>query len=72
MAKKYNIWHIDAYRGFSDYDGPMDCNYHRDLIMDASFSKDDVMEAWMAMNSDARCTAISKCVLVKNGVLPEE
>ena len=36
---KYKIWHIDAYVGWSDYDSPSDCNYHLDMIMDASFSK---------------------------------
>lgn len=72
MAKAYNIWHIDAYRGWSDYEGPSDCNYHKDVIMDKSFSKEDVVAAWMAINSDSRVAVVSKCTLVKEGVLSEE
>ena len=67
MKKTCNIWHIDAYRGYSDYDGPDDCNVHKDLIMDASFSKEDVVSVWMHLNSDARCTAVAKCELVGKG-----
>lgn len=72
MAKAYNIWHLDAYYGWDDYDGPMDCNYHNDIIMDKRFSKEDVITAWMAIHSESRVTAVSKCTLVKEGVLPEE
>lgn len=66
MKKKYNIWHIDAYSGWSDYDGPEDCNIHKDIIMDAHFSKDQVVNMYMELLS-GRSTAISKCTLVKSG-----
>ena len=62
--KKYNIWHIDAYSGRNDYDSPEDCNYHRDYIFDACFSKQQVIDMWVATHSDSRCVAVSKCYLV--------
>jgi len=67
MTYKYKIWHIDAYRGCSDYDGPCDCNKHLDLIMDASLSKKDVVDSWVALNSDAPSVAVAKCEEIGSG-----
>lgn len=65
MKKKFNVWHIDAYSGWSDYDGPEDCNIHENIIMDAQFSKGQVMEMYLGVLS-GRSTIISKCTLVKS------
>lgn len=62
--KKYNVWHIDGYSGWNDYDGPEDCNYHRDYIFDACFSKQQVIDMWVATHDDSRCVEVSKCYLV--------
>ena len=67
MKATFNIWHLEAYRGYSDYDGPEDCNVHKDLIMDASFSKEAVIKMWMCLNSDARSVAVAKCEIVGKG-----
>ena len=64
MASGYNIWHIDAYSGWQDYDGPADCNYHKDVIMDSSFSKEDVMDMWMSLHRYG-VAVIAKCELIK-------
>ena len=64
--KKFKVWHIDAYSGFSDYDGPMDCNIHKDIIMDACFSKKDVVEMYYALLG-GRSTAIAKCECIGYG-----
>lgn len=66
MKKKYNVWHIDAYSGWSDYDGPEDCNIHKDIIMDAHFSKQQVLDMYSSL-LNGRDTAIAKCELVKSG-----
>lgn len=65
MKKKFNVWHIDAYSGWSDYEGPSDCNIHKDIIMDASFSKEDVINMYMELLS-GRSKIISKCTLIKS------
>lgn len=65
---KYNIWHIDAYSGWSDYDGPCDCNRHEDIIMDASFNKKDVLNMYSATLT-GRSTAIAKCEIIGSGVI---
>ena len=66
MKKKYNIWHIDAYSGWSDYDGPEDCNIHEDFIMDEHFSKKSVVEMYISLLG-GRSTAIAKCEIIKSG-----
>ncbi len=64
--KKFNVWHIDAYSGWSDYDGPEDCNIHKDIIMDASFTKKQVVDMYMSLLG-GRTTVISKCELIGEG-----
>ena len=64
--KKFNVWHIDAYSGWSDYDGPDDCNIHKDIIMDASFTKKQVVDMYMSLLG-GRTIAISKCELIGEG-----
>ena len=66
MKKKYNVWHIDAYSGWDDYDGPSDCNIHQDIIMDAHFSKKAVVEMYSLLLG-GRSTVIAKCEIVKSG-----
>ena len=68
MKLKYNIWHIDGYSGWSDYDGPSDCNHHEDIVMDAQYSKKDVVDMWMSRYS-GRTVAVAKCELVGSGVI---
>ena len=66
MKKKYNVWHIDAYSGWSDYDGPEDCNIHKNIVMDTQFTKKEVVEMYRALLG-GRSTIIAKCELVKSG-----
>jgi hypothetical protein len=63
--RKYNVWHIDAYAGWNDYDGPEDCNFRKDVVFDKMFSKQDVIDMWCALHSESRCVAVSKVYLVK-------
>ena len=67
---KYNIWHIKAYAGWSDYDGPSDCNFDKMMIFDASFKKQDIIDWWCATNSKARSVAVASVSLVKSGEVP--
>jgi hypothetical protein len=62
---RYNIWHIELYHGWSDYDGPNDCNVNKDIIMDADFSRDQVMDMLVGLYSEDRNVEINKCELVK-------
>ena len=62
---KYNIWHIEMYHGWSDYDGPEDCNVKRDIIMDARFNKEKVVDMLVALYPDDRTVVVHKCELVK-------
>ena len=63
---RYNIWHIELYHGWSDCDGPEDCNVKKDIIMDSDFSKDQVMDMLVSLYSDDRIVEIYKCELVKS------
>lgn len=62
---KYNIWHIELYHGWSDYDGPNDINVNKDIIMDADFSRDQVMDMLVGLYSEDRNVEIKECELVK-------
>lgn len=61
---EYNIWHIEMYVGWSDCDGPEDCNIKRDYIFDASFSKQDVINMITSKYNKERCLEIWKCILI--------
>ena len=63
---KYKVWHIDAYAGWYDYDGPSDCNIHKDIVMDACFKKDQV-SSMFSSNLDARTVVIENCVCIGQG-----
>ena len=64
--KNYNIWKIDGYCGWNDYDGPADCNRHDEYIMDANFKKQDVIEMWMSINR-GRVVTVAKCEIIASG-----
>ena len=63
---KYNIWHIEMYAGWSDYDGPEDCNIKSDYIFDSRFDKDTVIKMMLSRyGNNYRCVKVCKCELVK-------
>ena len=63
---KYKIWHIDAYSGWSDYEGPQDCNIHKDIVMDACFTKQQVIDMYVSL-LEGRSIAIAKCECISQG-----
>lgn len=69
MEKKYNIWHIDAYAGFSDCDGPNDCNIHEDIIFDAKFSRSDIMSMLTGLYGENRVFEVWKCQKVDSDTI---
>lgn len=64
---KYNIWHVEMYHGWYDYDGPEDCNLKRDIIMDAGLKKNHIIQILCSLYSDERTVVVHKCELVKSG-----
>ena len=72
MEIKYNIWHIDAYAGWDDYDDPSDCNTHIDYIIDAKFTKEDVIDMFCNENKKHRMVVVCKCFLITNGSVTYE
>ena len=67
MKKKYNIWHIEGYAGWSDYDGPSDCNYSDDWVLDAHFKKESVINMFYNLHQTSRYVAVHKCEIIKSG-----
>lgn len=72
MEIKYNIWHIDGYVGWDDYDCPSDCNTHIDYIIDAKFTKEDVIDMFCNENKKHRVVAVCKCFLITDGSITYE
>jgi len=66
---KYNIWYVELYHGWSDYDGPEDCNFKKKVIMNDSFTKEQVEDMLTALWPDERVVQIHKCELVKSDKL---
>ena len=63
---KYNIWHIDAYEGSGDYNGPEQCNISINLVVNSIFSKESVIDMFMStLNGRTKCVA--KCEFVESG-----
>ena len=65
---KYKIWHIDAYAGQYDYDGPQDCNIHKDIVMDASFTSTNVVDMFVSTQNSRQVT-VAKCICIGQGEL---
>ena len=40
-----------------------------DIVMDARYSKKDVVEMWMAVHENAYSVAVSKCEIKRSGVI---
>ena len=72
MEIKYNIWHIDGYAGRDGYDGPSDCNTHIDYILDAKFTKQDVINMFCNKHKRSRVVVVCKCFFVTNGSITYE
>ena len=69
--KKYNIWHVEMYAGWSDCDGPSDCNIRKDYIFDESFSKRNVISMLESLHTEDRVVEVWKCEKVGSGTIPE-
>lgn len=63
---RYNIWHIELYHGWSDYDGPEDCNVNKDIIMDSEFTKEQVQDMLVSIYPDDMTVEFHKCELIKS------
>lgn len=63
---KYNIWHVEMYHGASDYDDSKDCNIKKNFIMDASFTREEVMDMLVGLYQEDRVVEIVKCDLIKS------
>ena len=72
MEIKYNIWHIDGYAGWDDYDEPSDCNTHIDYIVDAKFTEQDVINMFYDKHKKSRVVVVCKCFLITNGLVTYE
>lgn len=49
------------YHGWSDCDGPEDCNVKDDFIFDARFNRQEVMDMMVSMHDSDRRVEIWKC-----------
>lgn len=64
---KYNIWYLEGYAGWSDYDGPQDVNYREKFVMNASCTKSEVISLFYGRHKNERCRAIHSCEIIKSG-----
>ena len=69
---EYRIWHIDAYAGWDDYDDPSDCNIHIDYIIDAKFTKQDVINMFCNKYNNSRVVVVCKCFLITDSSITYE
>ena len=69
---EYRIWHIDAYAGWDDYDNSSDCNMHIDYMVNASFTKQDVIDMFCNKYNNSRVVVVCKCFLITDGSITYE
>ena len=62
---RYNIWHIEMYAGWSDCDGPSDCNIKGDYLFDSRFNKGEVMDMMVSKYDDNRNVEVWICECIK-------
>lgn len=72
MEIKYDIWHIDEYVGWDDYDDPRNCNTHIDYILDAKVTKQDVINMFCDKHKKSRVVVVYKCFLITDGSITYE
>lgn len=63
---RYNIWHIEMYAGWSNCDGPADCNIKGDYIFDSRFDQKEVIDMMVSKYNDGRCVEVWKCECIKS------
>ena len=51
---------------------PSDCNIHIDYIVDAKFTKEDVIDMFCNENKKHRVVVVCKCFLITNGSVTYE
>lgn len=54
-----NIWLIEGYCGFDNYDGSEDNNFHIKVAIDSRFKKEDIQELIVAKTKKYRSVAFS-------------
>lgn len=69
---EYRIWHIDAYAGWDDYDNSSDCNIHIDYMVNASFTRQDVINMFCNKYNNSRLVVVCKCFLITDGSITYE
>ena len=62
---KANIWKITGYKGYNDYDGPLDNNIEIEIVMDTYFSKNDVEDIMVNYYSKFYRIVVIKAYLLK-------
>ena len=76
MEIKYNIWHIDAYTGYDDFQRdvyfPTRLNHHIDFIANATVTKQDIHDMFCEKYRGNRVIVIDKCYIVASGVITYE
>ena len=76
MEIKYNIWHIDAYTGYDDFQRnvyfPTRLNHHIDFIANATLTKWDIYEMFRDRHRGNKVIVIDKCYIVASGVVTDE
>ena len=69
---KANIWRITGYKGWSDYDGPIDDNVEIDVIFDSRFRKEDVEDIMLHYwNKKYHSVSIKANILAENMPIAE-
>lgn len=63
--RKVNLWKVEGYAGYYDCDGPSDYNINETIIIDATFSKQAVVDLM------ARCYRKNRVLEIKVNLLKE-
>lgn len=61
--KNYNIWKIEGYKGFNDFDGRDNYNFCKTMIFDKEFSKKDIEEIIIAKYSKNNRVVVAEATL---------
>ena len=69
MNMKVNIWKIEGYKGWSDYDGINDNNFSCVVAMDSRFYREEVEEIFFNRYSKKYRSVALRATLIEEKVI---
>lgn len=59
-----NVWEIEGYVGYNDYDNPNDYNVREEMYAGTSITKENIIEIFCNKYKKYRTVVVGKCEII--------